>query len=155
MPGSGALNGFGRIADAQSISCPSLGYCATGGLLNNENAPVAYVADERAGTWDLAEQVFGTLAFNIAGLANIESVSCGSLGNCAASGSYINTSNVRLAFVVNEVNGSWGGAHNVPGIARLATGGLSDASSVSCASPGNCAVGGFYRGAHGEQAFVG
>jgi len=56
--------------------------------------------------------------------------------------------------VVNEVNGSWGNAHNVPGIVPLASGGLSDVTSVSCASPGYCAAGGFYRNAHGDQAFV-
>ena len=153
IPGFDSLN-TGLIADAQSISCPSLGYCATGGQLSTENGPVAYVADERAGGWDLAQQVFGgTVAFNTAS-ADVESVSCGSLGNCAASGSYITTGNVRLAFVVNEVDGSWGNAQNVPGIAALAKGGLSDATSVSCASAGNCAAGGFFRGAHGDGAFL-
>ena len=93
-------------------------------------------------------------SFNTATFANIESVSCGSLGNCAASGSYITPGNVRLAFVVNEVDGSWGNAQNVPGIAALATSGLSDATSVSCASAGNCAAGGFFRGAHGDGAFL-
>jgi hypothetical protein len=154
IPGFDSLN-TGLIADAQSISCPSLGYCATGGQLSTQNGPVAYVADERAGGWDLAQQVFGgTVAFNTAVDADIESVSCGSLGNCAASGSYITTGNVRLAFVVNEVDGSWGNAQNVPGIAALAKGGLSDATSVSCAPAGNCAAGGFFRGAHGDGAFL-
>jgi len=154
IPGTDSLNA-GLIADAQSISCPSPGYCATGGQLNTQTAPVAYVADERAGGWDLVQQVFGgTVAFNTAVDADAESVSCGSLGNCAAGGSYITPDNVRLAFVVNEVNGSWGNAHNVPGIVPLASGGLSDVTSVSCASPGNCAAGGFYRNAHGDQAFV-
>jgi len=81
-------------------------------------------------------------------------VSCGSSGNCAASGSYITTDNVRLAFVVNEVNGSWGNAHHVPGIATLAQGHVSDTTSVSCASAGNCAAGGFFFGAHGDVAFL-
>jgi hypothetical protein len=154
LPGTDSLNA-GVIADTQSISCPALGYCATGGQLNTQTAPVAYVADERAGGWDLAQQVFGgTVVFNTAVGADIESVSCGSLGNCAAGGSYITTDNVRLAFVVNEVNGSWGNAHNVPGIKPLATGGLSDTTSVSCVSAGNCAAGGFYSNAQGDQAFV-
>ena len=154
IPGTDSLNA-GLIADAQSISCPALGYCATGGQLNTQTAPVAYVADERAGGWDLAQQVFGgTVVFNGAADADAESVSCSSLGNCAAGGSYITTDNVRVAFVVNEVNGSWGNAHNVPGIRPLATGGFSDVTSVSCASSGNCAAGGFYRNAHGDQGFV-
>jgi hypothetical protein len=154
IPGFDGLD-VGLLSDAQAISCGSLGNCATGGQLNTDTAPVAYVADERSGGWDLAQQVFGgTVPFNTAAGADIESVSCGSPGNCAASGSYITTGNVRLAFVVNEVDGSWGNAQNVPGIAALAKGGVSDATSVSCASAGNCAAGGFFFGAHGDGAFL-
>jgi hypothetical protein len=153
IPGFDGLD-VGLLSDAQSISCGSPGNCATGGQLNNLDGPVAYVADERSGGWDQVQQVFGgNVAFNTAS-ANIESVSCGSPGNCAASGSYVTTGNVRLAFVVNEVSGSWGNAQNVPAIAGLAKGGVSDATSVSCASPGNCAAGGFFFGAHGDGAFL-
>ena len=153
IPGFDSLD-VGVLSDAQSISCGSPGNCATGGQLNNLDGPVAYVADERSGSWDQVQQVFGgNVAFNTAS-ADIESVSCGSPGNCAASGSYVTTGNVRLAFVVNEVSGSWGNAQNVPAIAGLAKGGVSDATSVSCASPGNCAAGGFFFGAHGDGAFL-
>ena len=154
IPGFASLD-VGVLSDAQSISCASPGNCATAGQLNNLNGPVAYVADERSGGWDQVQQVFGGSGpFNTATFANIESVSCGSPGNCAAGGSYITPDNVRLAFVVNEVNGSWGNAHNVPGIATLAGGHVSDTTSVSCAPAGNCAAGGFFFGAHAGGAFL-
>jgi len=151
---------------AFSMSCGSPGNCALAGSYftadGNEQAfvaeanpdPVAYVADERGG-WDPAQQVFGgTGDFNISGFAELNSVSCGSPANCAAAGDYITASNTKLAFVVNEVSGSWGNAMRVPGIATLATAGFAEVGSVSCASPGNCVVGGTYEGAHGNQLFV-
>src|ERR1700684_2191475 len=49
--------------------------------------------------------------------------------------------------------GLWGRAVVVPGLEVLNRGQLAQVSSVSCASPGNCAAGGFYRD-HGQQGFV-
>ena len=58
---------------------------------------------------------------------------------------------------MDEVNGTWGTAQEVPGIAALNQGGLAAISSVSCASPGNCSAGGDYRNRRHSrflQAFV-
>ncbi|HEX7994630.1 MAG TPA: hypothetical protein VF506_11960, partial [Streptosporangiaceae bacterium] len=48
------------------------------------------------------------------------------------------------AFVVSQVNGVWGKARQVPGIAALKQGGQANVSSVSCTSPGDCSAGGFF-----------
>jgi hypothetical protein len=40
----------------------------------------------RSGTWGKAEKVPGSAALNVGGVAGLESVSCGSAGNCAAGG---------------------------------------------------------------------
>jgi hypothetical protein len=51
--------------------------------------------------------------------------------------------------------GRWGKAIEVPGSAALNKGGYAYVSSVSCASPGNCAAGGPYQDDSGHlQAFV-
>ena len=51
--------------------------------------------------------------------------------------------------------GSWGRAIEVPGLGALDKGGNAKVSSVSCASAGNCAAGGFYRDGSGlYQGFV-
>ena len=51
--------------------------------------------------------------------------------------------------------GSWGRAIEVPGLAALNTGGDAEVSSVSCASAGNCAAGGYYTDRRGrQQGFV-
>ncbi len=50
---------------------------------------------------------------------------------------------------------SWGTAIEVPGLGALNVGGYADVWSVSCASAGNCAAGGYYRDGDGHnQGFV-
>lgn len=112
-------------------------------------------ASEGAGRWGTAIEVPGTAALNKGDSAQVTSVSCASAGNCSAGGFYHNGSGYARAFVVGEVNGTWGTAIEVPGTAALDQGGWAQVTSVSCASPGNCAAGGAYRSdSHPPQAFV-
>src|SRR5262245_11214732 len=54
-----------------------------------------------------------------------------------------------------SAGGTWGHASQVPGTTRLATGRVAWIFSVSCAAPGDCGAGGFYRVASGaDHAFV-
>jgi hypothetical protein len=71
-----------------------------------------------AGTWGTAREVPGMSALNHTGVAQINSVSCASPGNCSAGGYYdasINGTGYGQPFVVNEVNGRWHNAIPVPG----------------------------------------
>jgi hypothetical protein len=118
---------------------------------------VADVRGER-GERDLgnAELVPGTASLNVGGTATITSVSCASPGNCSASGGWnlVGSGGVQ-AFATTEVNGTWGNAEEVPGIASLALGGASAISSLSCSLPGYCAaVGEYMDGSAGWQAFA-
>ena len=56
--------------------------------------------------------------------------------------------------MARETNGSWGNAIEVPGSAALNSSGGAQVSSVSCATAGTCAAGGYYNNGSGEQAFV-
>jgi len=58
------------------------------------------------------------------------------------------------AIAVAGPAGSWGRAIAVPGLAALNTGGLAQVMSVSCASAGNCAAGGYYFTRKAGQGFV-
>ena len=59
------------------------------------------------------------------------------------------------AFVVNETNGTWNKAEEVPNTARLNSFGLGATTSVSCAPNGGCAAGGDYADTSDEfHAFV-
>ena len=102
----------------------------------------AFVVKQVSGAWGSAVQVPGTAALNAGGDALLISVSCASAGNCSAGGRYRDGSNGEHAFVVSQVNGTWGNAVTVPAGSLV--------ESVSCASAGNCSAGGYY----GANAFV-
>ena len=155
VPGTAALNTGGEAGIA-SVSCASAGNCSAGGYYTDSSGhDQAFVVSETNGTWGKAEEVPGTAALNTGGDAEVASVSCASAGNCSAGGVYEDSSGHRQAFVVNETNGTWGKAEEVPGTAALNTGGFAEVASVSCASAGNCSAGGDYiDGSGNPQAFV-
>ncbi len=156
VPGTAALN-TGGDATARTVSCASAGNCAVAGYYKDASAghDEAYVANETNGTWGTAIQVPGTASFDNNGAASVRSVACSSPGNCTAGGYYADGSGATQAFVVDETSGTWGTATEVPGTATLNDGGNARATTVSCASAGNCAAGGFYVDDVGDgQAFV-
>jgi hypothetical protein len=154
VPGTAALNA-GSYAAVTSVSCASAGNCTAGGRYSDaSNDNQAFVADEVNGTWGTAIEVPGTAAQNVNGDAEVDSVSCGSPGNCTAGGLYYDGSGFQ-AFVADEVNGTWGTAIEVPGTAALNAGLNADVTSVSCASAGNCSASGEYADySGGIQVFV-
>src|SRR5712692_7278956 len=154
VPGLGTLNKNGAVA-TDSVSCASAGNCAAGGFYTDGSGHTqAFVVSKANGTWAKAIEVPGSGTLNTAGNAAVDSVSCASAGNCVAAGGYDGSGHLQ-AFVVRETNGSWRGAFEVPGSGALNFGGFANADSVSCASVGNCAVGGSYTDGGGQaQAFV-
>jgi hypothetical protein len=146
-----ALN-TGGSAQINSVSCAAAGNCSAGGYYRDvsTHSTQAFVITETNGTWGRATEV--AAALNALGAARIDSVSCGSAGNCSAGGFYTDISQHAQAFVVNETNGAWGTAREVA--AALDTGGGARIDSVSCAAAGNCSAGGDYSPSSGQQAFV-
>jgi hypothetical protein len=128
------------------VSCASAGNCTAAGSL---------LVSEVNGTWG------NPILMKVPGAAEggadfgLYSVSCPSAGNCTAAGYYTDDTNHRQAFVVSQVNGTWGKPIEVPGTAALNGGGADGVSSVSCASEGNCAAAGsYYDYAGNVRAFV-
>ncbi len=111
-------------------------------------AAVVPVAGGPADSWGRAIEVPGLAALDKGGKGDVASVSCGSAVNCAAGGSYLDRHRRSQGFVVSETNGRWGLAIEVPGLGALNTGAFvaegAEVTSVSCASAGNCAAGGYY-----------
>ena len=156
VPGTAALN-MGGSASISSVSCASAGNCSAGGYYyDSSDRWQMFVVSETNGTWGNAIEVPGTAALNTDGWNPFAlSVSCASAGNCTAGGSYGTGFNQQQAFVASQVNGTWGNAIEAPGTAALNVGMRGAITSVSCASAGNCAAGGYYDGSSGEtQAFV-
>jgi len=163
VPGTATLNH--DTAETASVSCASAGNCSAGGYYDDSTAhQQAFVADEVNGTWRKAIEVPGTPTLNhglngAGGKAAINSVSCGTAGNCSAGGSYTNSHGAVEALVANEVNGTWQRAIEVPGSGALNKGANSSSMgaavvSVSCTTAGNCSAGGSYNSSSDEQPFV-
>ena len=155
VPGTAALNQGGN-AGLNSVSCASAGNCTAGG--DYRASAVSYqvfVVSQVHGSWSKAIEVPGTAALNQGGIAGLNSVSCGSAGNCTAGGDYTDSSGRGQAFVVSQVHGVWGKAIEVPGTAALNQGENAYILSVSCASAGNCTAGGDYQdSSQNYQVFV-
>jgi hypothetical protein len=158
VPGTAALNTGGN-ARVQTVSCASAGNCSAGGSYSDGSGhQQAFVVTQTGGTWGKAREVPRIGALNQDGGAAVTSVSCASAGNCSAGGQYNDTPPGRgQAFVVDEVNGTWGKAKQVPGSAALNQGGDEPSfSGPSCSSAGNCSAVGSYTDSSGHgQAFVG
>jgi hypothetical protein len=148
--GLGALNKAGD-ASLLSVSCASAGNCAAGGYYTGHHSLIdGFVAGERNGRWGQGTVVPGLDALNASGVAQVLSVSCGSAGNCAAGGLYSDGNDHEQGFVVDEQNGQWARAIEVPGLGALNKHGLALVTTVSCGSAGNCAAGGTYEDRSGR-----
>jgi hypothetical protein len=154
-PGTKALN-KGGSATIQSMSCAMAGDCsAVGTYRDSSSHGQAFILNEHNGTWQTAGPVAGLAALNQGNFAGLDSVSCGAPGDCAAGGFYTDGSAQSQGFVVNEQNGTWGAAQDVPGLGTLNVGGFAKVNVVSCNSAGSCAAGGYYHTGPTElQAFV-
>src|SRR5262249_19470173 len=107
------------------------------------------------GTWGQAIEIPGLATLNAGKNANAWSVSCATADNCAAGGTYHDSTGRQQAFVVSKANGTWGQAIEIPGLPALNVRGDAAVRSVSCGAAGNCAVGGTYTdGGRRPQAFV-
>ncbi len=136
-----------------AISCTAPGECAAGGAYGQGWYSEAFVVTETGGTWGNPIKVPGMATLDRSGEADVHSISCAALGECAAGGYYTDRRGDTQAFVVSETNGSWGKAIEVPGTAALNTRGWAGVVSISCHAAGECVAGGEYTGRH-ERAFV-
>ena len=75
--------------------------------------------------------------------ASLGRVICRSASNCTAVGTY-GAAQGEAVFVSTELNGSWGTAIELPGLAALNQGNKTGSPVMSCGAPGDCSLGGFY-----------
>jgi len=144
LPGIGTLN-KGGDARVLSTSCASAGNCAAGGTYRDASGRYqAFVATEKNGRWSKGILAPGSGTLNKGGDAAVQSVSCGSAGDCAAVGYYRDGASHRQALLLNSQNGTWRSAKPVPGLAALNLGNDAELNSVSCTGAGGCSAGGFY-----------
>ena len=137
----------GRGAGVISVSCASAGSCAAGGYYRRPpRDEQGFVAAERNGVWGGDRGARPGGAEHGRG-RQVGSVSCASAGNCAAGGYYTATAVMPRGSWPASGTAAGARAIEVPGLAALNKGGDAGVDSVSCASAGNCAAGGYYDGA--------
>ena len=97
-----ALSDLNTGGDAQgnSVSCASAGNCAVTGYYNNVDGQQGFVVNQTNGTWGDAIAIPALIGLNTGDGAEGNSVSCASVGNCAVTG-YYNDSSRLQGFVVN------------------------------------------------------
>jgi Bacterial Ig-like domain (group 3) len=138
-------------SQALSVSCPSVGNCTVVGWYRDaSNAQQPFVEDEVNGTWGFFQPVGNLSRINTGQLAELNSVSCRSPGNCTAAGEYTILGGGPQAFLVAEVSGTWhlGG----PVIFALPP---STGRAVSCPASGECALTGTSADVNGHtQVYV-
>ena len=154
VPGTAIPSGL-HLAEVTSISCPTPGNCVAGGSYFGWDGPTPFVVSEIDGSWGTAQDLPGMSSLDKGQDAGLTSLSCPTPGNCAAGGTYFDTTGTNQAFVASETNGTWGTAVEVPGTATLNQGQDARVFGVSCGSAGNCAAVGDYHDASGSgHAFV-
>jgi hypothetical protein len=135
MPGLSTLNQ--TTAATGPIVCTSSGNCVSGGAFTDgSHAQQAFLSVETNGVWSSATEV--AAALNLGGVAGIIAISCPSAGDCTAEGTYTDGADVVHTFVLDQVNGSWGFATEVPDFTSMAAHDASEMTTLSCTSASTC-----------------
>jgi hypothetical protein len=133
-----------------SVSCRSAGNCTAVGTYETSSSSEGLLLTETSGVWSTG--VEASLPADAATDASVllPSVSCGSVGNCTAVGSYTNSSNNGAALLLTETAGVWGTgvAPSLPANAATTTA-FAGLTSVSCSSADSCGAVGTYEDSSG------
>lgn len=146
LPGAASLGVTG--SGFTSLSCSSTGNCAAGGFYNtaqfSAGSYLAFVVDEVNGVWQSAEMAPGTASLAPGSQAQVVTISCPSDGNCSLGGFVSNSNDQAVAFVADQVDGTWQSATPLTDVDLSGyTNPQATISSISCTSAGNCVAGGY------------
>ena len=112
------------------MSCPSVNNCVIVGSFD-DGSEHGFIMSESNGTWGSPAVVDYGLPVAPARLTN---VSCPSVGNCTAVGSFQDISYNTFTFALSERNGQWGTGE------QLASSDFVAPSALSCWAPGYCTL---------------
>jgi hypothetical protein len=126
-----------------SVSCPSDGDCAAvGTFIDSSSHQQGVLLDDKMGSWSANPAALPAHATNPE--VHLLSVSCPSIGNCAAVGYYNDGSINQQGILFNETTGVWGAGVTAGLPGGAGTDPYVNLDSVSCPSAGNCAAVGYY-----------
>jgi hypothetical protein len=137
----------GQEAFLNSVFCPSTGNCTAVGGYQDSAGSEALIVTESSGTWRTGVEAALPANANATDPgAGLSSVSCASVGNCSAIGSYADPAGNGPALLLNETAGTWGtGVEAVLPANAAVTGQFVAMYAVSCPSAGDCTAVGNYN----------
>jgi hypothetical protein len=131
-----------------ALACPDATDCtAAGSYTDAYGNTQALLISEATGTWGTGQEV--SLPSNSETTAtdqtaDIDAISCPSVGNCVAGGNYTDTAENNDSLLVTETNGVWSAGTEVPLPSNAGQAQYSAVEGVNCSSAGNCTVIGTY-----------
>jgi hypothetical protein len=145
-----------------SVSCPSAGNCTAVGTYYDSLGPQGFLLTETAGSWSTGVEALPESATPLnpalAVGVGLNSVSCPSIGDCSAVGSYLDNSGNLVGLLLTETAGRWatGVEASLPANARRPNP-FAALYSASCPATGSCSGAGFYAdnsSGHGEDGLL-
>ena len=130
-----------------SVSCSSPGNCLAGGqYVDTAGHLNALVDGEVNGQWKGEHQLVITVPSTLGSDSSVVSVACVANLSCEAAGYYFDQYNEIQAFVADDASSTGlANFHEVLATSALNVGGVSIATTLSCAPDGSCALGGNYE----------
>jgi hypothetical protein len=139
-------------ATLSSVSCAAAGECsAVGTYVDAAGDWQGLLVVQAAGAWQPGAEV--SLPANALGSGQnvaLRSVSCGSVGDCSAAGSYTDSANATQGLLVTETAGAWQPAVEASLPANAQSRPNVGLGSVSCVSSGACTAVGHYADTGGN-----
>ncbi len=162
LPANASTTAGHQNANMDSVVCPSAGNCVATGFYSDTtgSSPAMVVTQSAGGAWKASELTLPANANTTAGhqSAELNSVACASAGNCAAAGTYTDTTGGDQALVATQsAGGAWQASELTLPANASTTAGAQRAflNLVGCASAGNCAAAGQYKDTTGStQALI-
>ncbi|MGD0198271.1 MAG: hypothetical protein ABSC56_10260 [Solirubrobacteraceae bacterium] len=147
-----------RVVDEQAtlnaVTCTGPGDCIAVGGETTSAGSQAIVVSETTGVWGSPSAV--ALPAPTSGLADLNSVTCTSAGDCVAVGAFDDEHANYEPIVVSQTGGVWGTASEVelPDGANTATATQNAGfDSVACPSVGDCVAVGYYSDTYSVATF--
>ena len=148
-PLPGILRQGNKSEGVSSVSCPAAGHCVAVGYAASGPQLEPLVFTQRTRGW---QETVPPLPAGAKG-GRLDLVSCPSIGNCTAAGTYIDSSGNDQGLLLDESNAEWGppSTAGLPRNGSVTTSGQTPAiEGLSCWAPGNCAAVGVYGDTYGS-----
>lgn len=143
LPGNAASSY--EFVSLNSVSCASAGDCsAVGSYTDNSDVSHGLLLTETGGAWEAGIEPTLPSNADTTGGVGLSSISCSSIGNCSAVGTY-ETSSGEEGLLLTEKAGTWETGVEAILPKNAVAGKLVSLNSVSCASAGNCGAVGTYN----------